>query len=164
LRRTPELAKHAVYKVAHHGSRDAQHRGVLKGAKGRKSVFIATPFASQNLPRFDTGEGMDLLLEHASVVHLTALPRGHGEQAGTPQQFTRAQLARRADDLEFDPPAPGFPDCYVALDFPPGAGSPRMDYGPGSVKVIVRATPRKRPARKKSSTQTVRSTGRRPKR
>lgn len=164
LKRTPELAKHTVYKVAHHGSWDAQYRGVLKGAKGRKSVFIATPFASQNLPRFNTGEGMELLLEHASVVHMTSLPRGHGEQAGSPQQFTRAQLAKRADDLEFDPPAPGFPDCYVALDLSPTAGPPRMEHGPGSVKVIARATPRKRPARKKSSKTTVRSKGRRSKR
>ncbi|WP_187344991.1 MBL fold metallo-hydrolase [Cystobacter ferrugineus] len=164
LKRTPALAKHAIYKVAHHGSWDAQHRGVLKGAKGRKSMFIATPFASQNLPRFNTGEGMHLLLQHASAVHLTALPRGYGEQAGTPQRLTRAQLARRSNDLEFDPPAPGFPDCYVTLSFPPEAGPPRIAHGPGSVEVVARTTPPKRPARKKSSTRTVRSKGRSPKR
>jgi hypothetical protein len=145
LARTPGLARQTVYKVAHHGSLKAQHRGVLKGAKSRKSLFIATPFASENLPRFSKGEGMELLHDHASVVHLSALPRAYGEQAGAPLEFTRSHLAGRADDLEFDPPAPGFPDCYIMLSFPPAGGTPRIEYGAGSVKVLANASPKKRP-------------------
>jgi len=143
LARTPDIAKQTVYKVAHHGSLKAQHRGVLKGAKSRKSLFIATPFASENLPRFGRGEGMELLHDHSPLVHLSALPRAYKDQSGAPLEFTRGQLARRADDLEFDTPAPGFPDCYIMLSFSPAGGTPQIEYGAGSVKVLANVPSKK---------------------
>lgn len=134
VERTPELVGHCVYKVAHHGSRAAQDEGVVK-KKGGSSVFVITPFASQNLPRFSDGEGVAWLQKYAPEVALTALPRKYAEQSGVPSIYSRRFLAKHARTIAFDPPAPGFPDCYVVLELEPSGGAPSIKYGPGSVRV-----------------------------
>lgn len=131
-------------KVPHHGATNALHASWMRGSPS----LAVTPFASSNLPRFDQTGGIARMLAVVDRVHLTALPRAHGQQGGSGQRLTRRQL-ERLGDLELDPPVPGWPDCYVLLSIAP-SGSTRVTHGPGSVELTERgrrARPRRPAAR-----------------
>lgn len=100
---------------------------------------------TSNLPRFDKTGGIARMLATVDAVHLTALPRAYTAQVGTPQRLKRRQL-ERLGDAEIDPPAPGWPDCYVVLSVA-ADGSARLDHGPGSVQ-ITESGGRDRPRRR----------------
>lgn len=128
-------------KVPHHGSTSALHVSWIRGGPH----LVVTPFASSNLPRFDRDGGIARMLDTVDLVNLTALPRAHADQPGTPLRLTRRQL-ERLGDAELDPPVPGWPDCYVIFSIA-ADGSTRLAHGPGSVQVTEsggRARPRRR--------------------
>lgn len=134
LRRSTTLALHGVLKVPHHGSKGAQDKGLLKRQKQHAPpAWMVTPFAPSGLPRMGNGDGMATLLKHVAQIHLTALPRGHGDQAGAPLRLRRKALVNSAS-ITFDQKTPGFPDCYVVAELPP-QGDATLHYGPGSVVV-----------------------------
>jgi hypothetical protein len=68
-----------------------------------------------------------------SPISLTGLPRKHELQRGTPWKTLRSDL-KQSPDIELDPPAPGFPDCFVMVSLP-AVGPPHIAFGPGSVQV-----------------------------
>jgi hypothetical protein len=127
--------------VPHHGSVNALHASWIRGGP----TLAMTPFASSNLPRFDASGGIARMLATVDTVHLTALPRAYEQQGAAIRRLTRRQL-ERLGDAELDPPAPGWPDCYVILSIA-ADGSTRLTHGPGSVQVSERAT-RARPRRR----------------
>jgi hypothetical protein len=135
LARTKGLNAHSVLKIPHHGSEKAQDRGLLRRARGSKQPeWIATPFSCANLPRFGRSESGTRLLGHVTELMLTGLPRAYGSQSGAPITVKGSKLAKLARGAQFDPPVPGFPDCYVMLDISP-AGKVIRHMGPGSVLV-----------------------------
>ena len=130
-------------KVPHHGSTNALHASWIRGGPH----LAVTPFASSNLPRFDTAGGIARMLAAVHTVHLTGLPRAYSAQGGIPQRLTRRQL-ERLGDAEIDPPVPGWPDCYVLLSIA-ADGTSRLVHGPGSVQITDggSARPRRRVVR-----------------
>jgi len=122
-------------KVPHHGSSNAIHDAWLRGTPD----VVVTPFASSNLPRFDTTNagGVARMLRSTTTVHLTGLPRALGTQSGLAQRFTRRQL-ERLGDAELDPQTSGWPDCYVIVSIA-ASGSTKLVHGPGSIQVAESA-------------------------
>jgi hypothetical protein len=135
--RSGQAAQHGMFKVPHHGSRAALHGPLLRAAsrQAEAPVWVVTPFASQNLPRFDDKGGVAFLQRYVDVVHLTGLPTGYRKQGGQPQRIRRRDLARSTGAWRSSPPPPGFPDCYVQVTFSAGAAAPEIRYGAGSVRV-----------------------------
>jgi hypothetical protein len=127
------LEHHHGMKVPHHGSVGALshriHRGQVPG--------IIAPFAcSSRLPSFETGGGVDRLQQAGVEVLLTSLPREYALQAAQPLILRRSDLEAEPA-LRFDPRTPGYPNCYVAASFVEGNESPRLQFGPGSVRVLA---------------------------
>jgi hypothetical protein len=137
----PRFGISIATKVPHHGSTNALHASWIRG----DPHLALTPFASSNLPRFDTAGGIARMLATVDTVHLTGLPRAYTAQGSTPHRLTRRQL-ERLGDAEIDPPVPGWPDCYVVLSIA-ADGTSRLVHGPGSVQITEaghRARPRRR--------------------
>jgi hypothetical protein len=140
LRRSRDLSIHRGLKVPHHGSREALHRPLLSSSRRiAPPTWIVTPFAPQNLPRLDPGEGVDLLHRYHTEVHLTAAPRAYSAQGGDAgARVTRGRLHKALSaGKHIDPPRPGFPDCFVAVSFDAGGGS-NVECGPCSLVVVSR--------------------------
>lgn len=140
----PRCGLSIATKVPHHGSTNALHASWMRGGPH----LAVTPFASSNLPRFDSGGGIARMLATVDTVHLTGLPRAYTAQGGAPQHLTRRQL-ERLGDAELDPPVPGWPDCYVILSVA-ADGTSRLIHGPGSVQITESARgarPRRRMVR-----------------
>lgn len=124
------LPKHTVFKVAHHGSKNALHTSMARSTLG-DAIWVLTPFAP-SVPKFGAAEGVERMLRRVSHVRATSLPRAHWAQAGAPQRFARSSLVEHRK-LVFDALTPGFPDCFVAVEL--GGGPPVLHYGPGSVEI-----------------------------
>lgn len=128
----PTLLRHNGMKVPHHGSMGALwikvHQGRVPG--------IITPFAPSGLPSFEGDGGVRYLQSGHVEVSLTALPRAHTTQAGTPIELRREDLAAPGP-LRFDPKTPGFPDCFVITSLTAERRS--VTYGPGSVRILPHA-------------------------
>lgn len=128
----PQAASHQGLKVAHHGSLKAQEPTLFAPSPGAPRII--TPFASEDLPRFDAGGGVALLQQTGADLHLTALPRKHLDQGGRGDaRIARTTLATRPE-LTMDPPVTAFPDCFVAVEWD-ATGSATLHHGPGSVTV-----------------------------
>jgi len=138
LRRWSNLAIHRALNVPHHGSRGALVAGLLSApSRAAEPVWVATPFASRNLPRFDTGPhgGIAFLHRYQSPVRLTSLPRRYDDQGGPPgHEMTRSRLSRIARTEARDPARPGFPDCFVVIQLD-RSGVPAITHGACSVVV-----------------------------
>jgi hypothetical protein len=135
LTRRPDLATHDLYKVAHHGSRNAIGPQVTDVSSTSEAAWIVTPFASQRLPRFDVGEGVDVHLRHHSAMALTSLPRAHADQGGAGGSVVSRSALDGGPRLELDPPVAGFPDCFIVATLP-RTGPVRLDWGPGSLCIV----------------------------
>lgn len=126
------LATHDLVKVPHHGSAKALHAPALASAV----TAIVTPFASEDLPRFDANGGVAVLHGLKLDVVLTALPRAHKVQPGVPITIARSAL-EQDPKVRFDPPTAGFPDCFVCASFDRSSSPPRLLFGAGSVRVTA---------------------------
>lgn len=125
---------HAVTKVPHHGSRDAIHGAWLEPAPHRAPLLVATPYARENLPRFQNDQGMDRMLASAGVVRLTGLPRRHARQSAQAPYVARRAELEALGKSELDPVTLGWPDCFVATSID-ASGGITATHGPGSVLV-----------------------------
>lgn len=130
-----DLRRHDVYKIAHHGSKNAVGPHVECPSAPQLRVWIVTPFskAFKGLPRFDDGEGLARLLRIEDSIDLTGLPREHERQSGQLEDRLRTVL-RDDRDQEFATSTSGFPDCWVHIRVP-SEGVPEISRGPGSVRV-----------------------------
>jgi hypothetical protein len=129
----PAVPAHDVYKVAHHGSAGAIGPQVQAPATAMTRLWIATPFASQGLPRSGDGEGLERLLNIEDEIVLTGLPCRYAEQAATARDLTRAVL--RDDEASQLTGVPqGFPDCWIHVNVP-RLGPAVVTRGAGAVTV-----------------------------
>jgi hypothetical protein len=141
----PRVRDHQAMKAPHHGSRGAVHPGYAAGPRER--LWIVTPFSPQDLPRFADGDGVYLLLQAVSALHLTGLPVAHSHQAATPCETTRAAYRDGrhpvpltvglpgGDRMVLAPSPPGDFPCCVAASFAPDGSRVELEYGPGCVVV-----------------------------
>ena len=131
----PKIAVHHALKVPHHGSRNAQHDSLLAplGRPGTPA-WIVTPFASKNLPRFADNEGADLLLRHNSPLYATGLPCKASAQGVAPGRVKRSDL-NSTDSFRRSPNIAGFPECFVAVSFPPDGTPANVVCGQGSIVI-----------------------------
>lgn len=127
-------APHAVTKVPHHGSFGAVHP-VWIDPRGGAPCFVVTPFARERLPRFDDGDGIHQMLDHAERVHLTGLPRKHSSQPASQPLHERRGALLALGDEPLDAVTPGWPDCFVIASIAPD-GATTLTHGPGSVVVV----------------------------
>jgi hypothetical protein len=135
LNTTPNAREHLMLKVAHHGSKAAQHVPLLARRKGEKeALYIATPFASQDLPRFTKSEGVAVLHQHADKLLLTGLPQAFDNQHGAPRQWPLRKLAKMRKFPASTQPADGYPDCWIHVSVAT-SGKAKTSFGPGSVIV-----------------------------
>jgi beta-lactamase superfamily II metal-dependent hydrolase len=73
--RIDDLTGADALKAPHHGSRNAQHPRVIGTPPPGNRPCLVTPWnKGRRLPRFEDGEGIDLLLAAHQTVELTALP------------------------------------------------------------------------------------------
>jgi hypothetical protein len=132
----PSTPDHELLKIAHHGSVEAQHAPVLMpGARVPGPLRVIAPYSPSGLPSFSPGGGIDRIVQHGGTTYVTGLPRHHAEQSGQVEQRQLAAL-RAHETLAFAAATPGFPDCYVAVSFPPGGGAPRVERGVGSIELL----------------------------
>jgi beta-lactamase superfamily II metal-dependent hydrolase len=112
------LRKARPLKVPHHASRAAQHPVLTDAADphaGREQV--ATPFPqSGRLPRFEPGQGADLLISAAGALHLTALPL---DLLPTASPVTLSDVRTATEPVDFA----GDPGLVVHRQAPPGSAS-----------------------------------------
>lgn len=157
----PELERHAVLKIPHHGSARALHVSFLgRDGASRERIWVATPWnRGRRLPRFEDGEGLSRLLNHVDAVRLTGLPVSHDLQLPSPTRATRQQLRdgtqprphRRklpGDLLVHDVRPSREPTCWVAVGLDARGNVKDERFGAGSVVVTEgnaepRATRRK---------------------
>lgn len=135
------LSQHAGLKVAHHGSKNAQHTSVINGSSER--VWVMTPWnRAKGLPRFEENQGTHRLLQKVTEVHLTALPKriaGLGGGSRVPLDSLRSRLPQRKVDTgvvveSIDPPT-SHDGGWVAFGFGPD-GSLR-DQRHGDLSLVV---------------------------
>jgi beta-lactamase superfamily II metal-dependent hydrolase len=136
---------HHALKVPHHGSKAAQHELLADPPDGRERCWVLSPWklAGGTLPRFDDGEGIDLLLSRVPEIHLTALPYASSLPPGT-MRASRAQIADAtsrsrfgAEDmilLNHAPPVTS-EEAWIALSYAANGGLSRRDTGPVSLSV-----------------------------
>lgn len=135
LNAAPNAREHLLLKIAHHGSKAAQHVPLLARTKNeREALYIATPFASQDLPRFTKTEGVAVLHQHADKLLLTGLPQAFDKQHGAPRQWPLRKLAKMRNFPASSQPADGYPDCWIHVSVT-RSGKTKTSYGPGSVIV-----------------------------
>jgi len=86
---------HHALKIPHHGSKAAQPELLADPPDGRDRCWVLSPWklAGGALPRFEDGEGIDLMLKRVPEVHLTALPF----ESSLPPGTTRASRAQVVD-------------------------------------------------------------------
>ncbi len=86
---------HHALKIPHHGSKAAQPELLADPLDGRDRCWMLSLWkrAGGTLPRFEDGEGIDLMLERVPEIHLTALPFANSLPSG----ITRASRAQIVD-------------------------------------------------------------------
>jgi hypothetical protein len=127
-------APHLATKVPHHGSIGATHDVWIQPGGATPPLFVVTPFARENLPRFDDNEGIHEMLAYTDRVHLTGLPRRHDKQGARAPLLARRSELRTLGKIKVDPVTPGWPDCFVIISVKP-SGTISLSHGPGSVVV-----------------------------
>jgi len=121
-----QAVSHDVYKLAHHGS-DGARGPQLGTATATARVWIATPFARQDLP---TAQDLAPHLAIEPSVHLTGLPTRYDDQSSQHRTVAVGGLGA----LHATPPPGGFPDCFVCVVVPQ-AGPCVVTCGSGAVTV-----------------------------
>lgn len=130
-------------KVAHHGSREAQHPVALGTPPPTGRILVGTPYGrGRKVPDFGPGEDVDQLLALSSPFYLSA---HHGAR---PQNSATEEVARSnllADvlalpgglgEVQLDvEPAP-IGDCWVAIRCGADGVVRSIDRGPGSLQVV----------------------------
>jgi hypothetical protein len=139
------LSEHNALKIAHHGSKGAQHRCIIQADGEQQRTWICTPWnRGLGLPRFESKQGIDILLAENQEVHLTALPTAVGWPEKGPHEASRADVMTAIEHSKFAnlileyaaDEAPAF-DAWVAVGL--DAAGERADLRRGSTSVKITA-------------------------
>ena len=136
-----DLREHNALKIAHHGSKGAQHRCVIASSDSGRKTWFCTPWnRGMGLPRFETGEGIEILLDENDALELTALPTAVNWSEEGPHTATRKEILEAIEHskfanlvLEYGNEEPSEAWLAVGLD---RAGN-RVDLRRGSTAVTV---------------------------
>lgn len=137
---------HHVLKAPHHGSHEALSPVYLgTDHSDRRRFWVVTPYNKRwKLPAFGEGEGIDRMLEHVDVVHLTGLPLSLDLQAASTFRTTRAAVMKMLTETAVGTAAGaatveamGTEDlrCWVAAGLDEQGDLVDVRGGPGSVVV-----------------------------
>ncbi len=97
-----ELHRHTALKVAHHGSKGAQHACVVRPQNGDPPWIVTPWFRGPGLPRFEDGEGIARLLESHRRVYVTRLREGVPPEATRQQVLGKGIKRVKLDDLSIE--------------------------------------------------------------
>jgi hypothetical protein len=135
------FATTTAMKVAHHGSKEAQHPVALGHPPATDRVHLATPFKSKKVPNYGSGGDVEHLLGVANRLYLSS---HHG-----PRPTNSATHDIRRSDLQpamtalgplnfaLNGAAAAIEDCWVAASWDAAAHPVFLHRGEGSVSVIA---------------------------
>ncbi len=136
---------HHALKIPHHGSKAAQHKLLADPLDGRERCWVLSPWklAGGTLPRFEDGEGIDLLLSRVPEIHLTALPFAtslpHGTSRAGRTQIVNATKRSRFGDGEMillnHPPPATSEEAWVSVSYAASGALDTRSAGAASVTV-----------------------------
>jgi hypothetical protein len=140
----PEAAPgdHVGLKVPHHGSRASQAICLAQPTDDRRRWWGLTPWnKGSKLPRFELGEGVELMLRYVESLFLTSLPH---ETDLTSDEVTRDEIhraiarSRFGDDmvLEYLSDAADAPDAWLAASFGADGAIAEIQRGHSSLTVL----------------------------
>lgn len=147
VERDPPLSDHAVYKVAHHGSSGAIHRGVLGDSGNSARSWLIAPWnRGPGLPRFEDGQGVHLLLSCVDRLLLTRLPEKCSPTNSPPREATRQDIRdgklpgmrRSKFDNQTIIPLPDSAlekDAWIALGFDRSGSLRDSRFGPATLRI-----------------------------
>ena len=136
------FAHTTAMKVAHHGSKEAQHSFALGIPPATDRTYLATPYSrGRKVPDFRDGEDVELLLD---VMHRLRLASHHGPRpadAATTDTRRQALLPLSAVagplTIDLDVASPPIDDCWVAARWGGDGTLKSVHRGPGSVSVVA---------------------------
>lgn len=129
-------------KVAHHGSKEAQHPVALGSPPPTARTYVATPYSrGRKVPDFRDGEDVELLLD---VMDRLLMASHHGPvplDAGsvdTPRSVLMPQpLVAGPVAINLDAQRPPVHDCWVAARWNGDGTLTSVVRGPGSLSIVA---------------------------
>lgn len=143
------LGDHALFKVAHHGSKRSRHAR-LRSTRALSPVWIMTPWikGGNHLPRLGQGQDLDLALGDVEAIELTSSPVDlQATPAGSVSSAELDQLAQRSrfggDDLvlEYDDAPRSSEHAWVAAVFRKTGDVMDVRRGDAAVHVARKSSP-----------------------
>lgn len=139
----PQLAQHALLKLAHHASEAAWHDGLMAEAPSAAREWVVTPFSSSRLPRADK---LVSLTSRQTPIRLTHPPPAWAQLTG-PRVAAAAVQERKKADLTGDAfadaaddirpiPAQSQMDPIWALAYRDDGGLTGLWRGAGAVEIF----------------------------
>ena len=136
------FAQTQVLKIAHHGSKEAQHSIALGRPPARDRTLMGSPYnRGGKVPDYGAGEDVSGLLAVAHNVLLSAhhgvRPDGAGTHSVSRSQLAPADLVVGPIAISLDPAPPDLHECWVASRWSPDGSLIGTARGDGSVSVVA---------------------------
>jgi len=137
------LSSTSALKIAHHGSKKAQYELAIGRPPPTSRACVCTPWTKGarllRLPRFEDGEGVDILLQALESILLTSMPTPYEMSNGqtlTRSAAERSRQQRRIGDeliMDVEPPPPPVADAWVHLAVGPDGNVLERSLGPAAI-------------------------------
>lgn len=134
------FSKTAGFKVAHHGSEEAQHSVALGVPPPRPRVLLASPYnRGHRVPDFTDGHDVDRLLQVADRLYMSghhgALPASSATHEVERAAFVKAPLQLGPLEVVLDSAPQDIEDCWVSARWAQDGTLKSIDRGAGSICV-----------------------------
>lgn len=129
-------------KVAHHGSKEAQHTIALGNPPPTARTYVGTPYSrGRKVPDFRDGEDVELLLGVMDRLLMTGhhgpLPLDSGTQDVPRTVLSPEALVAGPLRIDFDPQLPPPDDCWIAARWAGDGTLTSVVRGPGSLSIVA---------------------------
>ncbi len=132
----PTVGRHMAAKIPHHASRESLCDSFGNGSPDR--CWVATPYnrGRKKLPRFDTAQGVELILaSYVDELNVTSLPYRHVEELQSPLAIQRNVVASGTPALSPNPPVADELERGIVLGFDMNGTIMERRYGRGTLRI-----------------------------
>jgi hypothetical protein len=132
----PTVGHHTAAKIPHHASRESLCHSFGNGSPGR--CWVATPYnrGRKKLPRFDTKQGVELILaSYVDELNVTSLPYRHVEELQSPLVIQRNVVASGTPALSPNRPVADELERGIVLGFDMNGTIMERRYGRGTLRI-----------------------------